>query len=589
MPALCVREMTTLENRTAGTTEDSFVLEISLSRNTGEWLEELHEELTQTGLGLDVAGVKEHRKLRDDLVQQIDDYLLPRLSNLDAPLLTVVGGSTGSGKSTLVNSLVGKRVSKPGVLRPTTRSPVLVCHPDDVSWFSDDRVFPGLRRVTGDGSGQGSSLVLVQQDSLPPGVAILDSPDIDSVAEANRALATKLLAAADLWLFVTTAARYADAVPWEFLDQARQRSTALALVLNRVPPGAEEEVAIHLEAMIGERGIGGTQVFVIQEVELPDGDLPPSQVAPVRAWLHGLVDDVETRTQVIRQTLTGALASVPQRVLQVAEHREAQEEAVRSLSDSVDRAYSDSLHEIDEALGSGSLLRGEVLARWQDLVGTGDIMRSLQMSIGRIRDRFTAFLTGRGSAEAEVRGEIESALTTLIVGQADEAAANAVDSWTASAAGRQLLGEDARALGRPSADLRGRVNVEIREWERDLLELVRGAGQSKRLTARAISLGINTVGVALMVLVFAHTGGLTGVEIGVAGGTATMSQALLSAIFGEQAVRDLAAEARRRLLARVTGLMDDEAARLYDRVNEARGADGQAEGLRILAKGAPAS
>ena len=51
---------------------------------------------------------------------------------MDAPLLMVVGGSTGAGKSTLVNSLVGADVSPAGVLRPTTRAPVLVCHPADV-------------------------------------------------------------------------------------------------------------------------------------------------------------------------------------------------------------------------------------------------------------------------------------------------------------------------------------------------------------------------------------------------------------------------------------------------------------------------
>ena len=49
---------------------------------------------------------------------------------------------------------------------------------------------------------------------------LLDSPDIDSVLAENRALANQLLAAADAWLFVTTAARYADAVPWEFLHGA---------------------------------------------------------------------------------------------------------------------------------------------------------------------------------------------------------------------------------------------------------------------------------------------------------------------------------------------------------------------------------
>lgn len=52
-------------------------------------------------------------------------------------MLAVVGGSTGAGKSTLINSLIGAEVSAPGLLRPTTRGPVCVCHPADASWFTD--------------------------------------------------------------------------------------------------------------------------------------------------------------------------------------------------------------------------------------------------------------------------------------------------------------------------------------------------------------------------------------------------------------------------------------------------------------------
>ena len=80
----------------------------------------------------------------------------------------------------------------------------------------------------------------------PAGLAFLDAPDIDSVVDANRALAGQLLAAADLWLFVTTAARYADAVPWELLRTARARGTVIAMVLDRVPPEAADEIAAHL-------------------------------------------------------------------------------------------------------------------------------------------------------------------------------------------------------------------------------------------------------------------------------------------------------------------------------------------------------
>ena len=79
---------------------------------------------------------------------QLDDYLLPRLRRLDAPLLAVVGGSTGAGKSTLVNSIARREVTRSGVLRPTTRSPVLVHHPYDSGAFLSQRVLPGLARVT---------------------------------------------------------------------------------------------------------------------------------------------------------------------------------------------------------------------------------------------------------------------------------------------------------------------------------------------------------------------------------------------------------------------------------------------------------
>ena len=159
--------------------------------------------------------------------RQTDDYLLPRLEQMDAPVLMVVGGSTGAGKSTIVNSLVGAEVSPSGVLRPTTRGPVLVCHPDDLQWFESDRILPRLPRVTG-GSPTAGTLLLVPRRELAAGLALLDAPDIDSVLTENRALATQLLAAADAWLFVTTAARYADAVPWEFLGTARERGRRLA-------------------------------------------------------------------------------------------------------------------------------------------------------------------------------------------------------------------------------------------------------------------------------------------------------------------------------------------------------------------------
>ena len=60
-----------------------------------------------------------------DLIHQLEDYILPRYASLDAPLLAVVGGPTGSGKSLLVNSLIREHVASSSAIRPTTRRPLL--------------------------------------------------------------------------------------------------------------------------------------------------------------------------------------------------------------------------------------------------------------------------------------------------------------------------------------------------------------------------------------------------------------------------------------------------------------------------------
>ena len=522
-------------------------------------LEHLRDELVPARLELELPEAAEARRVRDELVAQIDDYLLPRLRRLDAPLLMVVGGSTGAGKSTLVNSLVGAEVSAAGVLRPTTRAPVLVCNPADLPWFSDDRVLPELSRTSG-GEAGARGLELVQTAALPPGLALLDSPDIDSVAAENRALAAQLLAAADFWLFVTTAARYADAVPWELLHAARERGTALALVLNRVPADATAEVSEHLARMLAERGLPGTELLVVPETHLEDGLLPAEALAPVRGWLDRLAADALARSALIEQTLTGALASIRPRTETVAAAVEGQTEAVAALRDATDRAYERAVEEVEEALRSGSLLRGEVLARWYDVVGTGDFMRALESRVSWARDRLRSLVTGKPAADTAVKEAVETGVEAVVHAAADRAATRATAAWRETVGGRALLA-DAPALDTASAELKPEAEREVREWQGDVFELVRVEGMSKRTTARLASLGVNGAGLTVMLAVFVQTGGLTGAEIVVAGGTSAVGQKVLEAIFGDQAVRTLAAKARENLVERVRRLLAAEAAR----------------------------
>jgi hypothetical protein len=96
------------------------------------------------------------------------------------------------------------------------------------------------------------------------------------------------------------------------------------------------------------------------------------------------------------------------------------------------------------------------------------------------------------------------------------------------------------------------------------LQLVRDEGARRRSAARVLSYGVNGLGVVLMLVVFSQTAGLTGAEVGIAGGTAIVAQRLLEAVFGDQAVRMLAAKARSDLESRIQAVLHTDRERLDD-------------------------
>ena len=251
-----------------------------------------------------------------------------------------------------------------------------------------------------------------------------------------------------------------------------------------------------------------------------------------------------------------------------------------ALAEAVERAYDAAAAEVRSGLATGSLLRGEVLARWQEFVGTGELMRGLEARIGQARDRLRQLVTGRVAPTVEVRVELTTSIQALVVAAAERAADRAVESWRATPAGAAVLGDDARFLGRASPELPERVVEAVRAWQGHVLGLVAAEGADKRTAARALSYGVNAAGAALMVGMFAHTGGLTGGEVAVAGGTSAVGQKLLEALFGDQAVRQLAAAAREDLERRLDALLDDEAARFVERLEPLAPAPGEAEELR---------
>ncbi|HZG03616.1 MAG TPA: dynamin family protein [Streptomyces sp.] len=352
----------------------------------------LRDRVAAARFPLPLPGAEHARRSRAELLAQLDDYLVPRLRAPEAPLLAVVGGSTGAGKSTLVNSLVGHRVSDAGVLRPTTRTPVLVCHPADQHWFAGPRVLPRLRRVWTprrdasfvvgeepagapeddhgpDDEETPPALAVETAESVPVGLALLDSPDIDSLVTGNRELAAELICAADIWLLVTTASRYADAVPWHLLRTAREYDVTLATVLDRVPHQITAEVSRQYAALLERAGLGDVPYFTIPE--LPEsarggsGLLPATAVAELREWLLHQVRDPAARTVAAGRTVTGTISSLRSRVSALASAAAAQHATVLRLMRHIDGAYEAAGARVRRQLADGELLAGQALARWR--------------------------------------------------------------------------------------------------------------------------------------------------------------------------------------------------------------------------------
>jgi len=549
-------------------------------------VEQLRREVDYAAFPLDLSGVSAARSTRSALMKQLDDYVIPRLSSLDAPLLTVVGGSTGAGKSTLVNSLVGSVVSQHGVIRPTTRLPVLVHHPRDTSWFSGSRVLPDLARITqgdlapGAAGDNHNAVRLISSETLPAGLALLDAPDIDSVVHANRDLAGQLFLAADLWLFVTTAARYADAVPWDFLRGAFEHGTSVAIVLDRVPPDAMEEIRTHLASMLRERGLASAPVFTIAETTVtPDGLLSEREVARIRSWLSALARDARARSIVVRRTLSGALKSMPGIALTLSAASAEQEDATVALHYEVSAAYDQAMQSVEHSMTDGTLLRGEVLARWHEFVGNGQFLRQVEAGISRLRDRIAAALKGNSPPTSELGEALHSGVAELLIAQSRGASATVLRRW------RQLPGGVALVAGhpelsKPAPEGEGNVNQLIRDWQGEVLEMIRAESNDRRTTARVLSFGANGVGVILILLVFSRTGGLSGGEVRAADGSAVLAQRILEAIFGDQAVRRLATRARGQLMVRALALYSGEQARLHAAVSALQVNAGQAARIK---------
>jgi hypothetical protein len=513
-----------------------------------ERLERLAERRLVLGARSDPAATRARQ-----LVDHLRSHVRVRAQSLDAPLIVLLVGPTGAGKSTIFNTIIGRNASPTGVLRPTTRSAVVLAHPTDRE---------GLREGALAGMSAGS-IRFVADDEVAPGLALVDTPDVDSVEHANRLLADRLVEAADLAVFVTTATRYADRVPWAVLDRVRARGLPLLVIVNRMPPDDADQAEILADVARLMAGAGlETDLIAVREGDLDAaGDrLVPATIRRLTDEITRLRTDREARMQLAARALVGSLAGLSESVELVADDADHEAIDVDALRRVADRAYESGLADLEQEIRHGTFLREEALRHWQAFVGADQVTRFFSEGIGRVRGALQAFFRPATAPVHEVRAATTDDLLAAARLQVAEAARRTASTWSDWPGMGPAVSADAD-LWLPSPDFDERLRGRLDGWIDSITADIQLRGGPKRTLARGGTLGVNVLGTGVMLASFLHTGGLTGAEIGVAAATAFLNQKLLGALFGEAAMTELVADARRRLQELLQTTFAEERAR----------------------------
>ena len=407
---------------------------------------------------------------------------------------------------------------------------------------------------------------------------------------------TALIEAADLALFVTTATRYADRVPWGVLDRVRERGLPLQVIVNRMPPDPSDraDVLADVRRLLSEAGLDEAQsgvedgpareIVTVAEGALdPAGDrLATGAIAPVLSEIARLRADHDARVALAARALTGSLTGLGESIDQIADDADHESIDVEALRRIADRAYETALEGLRHEVARGTFLREEALRQWQTFVGRRSDDPLLLRGIGRLRGAIAAVLRPATAPVAEVRAATTEDLTAVARLQAAEAARRTATSWSETPVASRALAEQP-GLWVPSPDFDRRLEERLERWIEGITEEIQASGRPKRMLARGAAVGVNAMGTGVMLATFIHTGGLTGAELGVAAATAFLNQKVLAALFGEAAMVELVAHARQRLDEALSTTFDEERARFDALLPEAGVLSALAADLRAAA------
>jgi hypothetical protein len=410
-------------------------------------LEKLTELLGDVEFNLPTPSSDHAERVRVAVMRTVTEYLIPRLDEPEAPIVAVVIGSSGTGKSTIVNSLANDRISDVGALRPTTRNAVLWAHRDHGSRYWSEFVSRVRDRV-----GQ-TVEVVIGDDDLTSDLTIIDTPPSEFVAASGRRPALDALALADLCVFVTSPSRYADISAWEFLREIRWRGVPMLFVLNRLPPDRTEAISLlnDFAGRLYDNGLlleaDAAMVFGVNEAvgDRWHGGLDPGAVGALRNEL-GAVSNTGYRDSLVSMTAYTTGRNVVDRCRVITEEFQKVAAIRERLDELVRVAYDSQVSEITRMVAGGSL---------------------------------------RDMARHKSWSEAAVDLTAIVTRRAGVAAQATASSWLEDPTGGALLDGKGTTLWRHTEDTSWDVQGRLEDWEETLALVAARNSRSGSLRPRA--------------------------------------------------------------------------------------------------------
>ncbi|MCA9083719.1 MAG: GTPase domain-containing protein [Planctomycetaceae bacterium] len=335
------------------------------------------------------------------LVKRLLDRIHTLRFRLETPLVVATFGGTGTGKSTLVNALVGSEVSTAGRQRPTTTRPVLLIHPE----------------VDADSLGLDLSEFQVRQVDAPVlrDIVLIDCPDPDTsetaLAGSNLAILRSIVPHCDVLIYTSTQQKYRNAC---VIDELSDVASGCRLVFVQTHADMDSDIRDDWKKVLSAKYdvpdmffVDSHRAFKEQQINhRPSGDF--GRLLDLLSSQLGVARRVEIR----RANLIDLL----QEALEICERDyDARLGAVNKLS----VALEEQRHRIrstlsqqlgDELLSNRTLWERRLLSAITDMWGFSPFSTVLRLynGLGALIASFT-FFRARTSAQMALIGAVQGA------------------------------------------------------------------------------------------------------------------------------------------------------------------------------------